>query len=114
MRASSAIICSGETSSGLMSISLIQRCSIDEQAEADEKLLERGEIDRLLAAHALERLVNPGLLHHASRERGVERRQAEGAILEDFHVMAAGAEEQHRTKLRRRRCCPGSVRIPRA
>ena len=41
-----------------------------------------------------------GLLHHAAGERGIERRQAEGAVLENFDELAAGAEEQHGAELR--------------
>jgi len=43
---------------------------------------------------------NLRLLHQSSRERGVERRQAKRAILEHFHQLTAGAEQQHRAKLR--------------
>ena len=52
-RASSASRPSGEASSGLMSISLIQRLLDDQLAEAHQELLERREVDRLAAAHAL-------------------------------------------------------------
>ena len=72
----------------------------DELAEADQQLLERGEVHRLAAADAFEGLVDLGLLHHAAGQRGVERRQGEGAVLEDLDELAAGAEQEHRAELR--------------
>ena len=71
-----------------------------ELAEADQQLLERGQVDRLAAAHALERLVDLGLLHHAARQGGVERRQGQRAVLEDLDQLSAQAEQQHRPELR--------------
>ena len=38
-----------------MSISLIQRLLDDQLAEAHQQLFERGQVDRLAAAHALQR-----------------------------------------------------------
>ena len=72
----------------------------DELAEAHEQFFERGEIDWRPAAHALERGEDARLLHQPARERGIERRQAERAILEDFDELTARAEEQHRAELR--------------
>ena len=46
-RASRATGRSGEASSGLMSISLIQRLLDDQLAEADQELLQRRQVDRL-------------------------------------------------------------------
>ena len=43
--------------------------------------------------------MNARPLHHATRERAVQRRQTESAIAEDFNQLTARAEEQHRTKL---------------
>ena len=71
-----------------------------ELAEAHEQLFERGDVRGFAAAHALERGVDLGALHHAARERAVQRRQAQGAVLEDFHQLAARAEQQHRSELR--------------
>ena len=63
-------------------------------------LLQCGQVDRIAPAHTLERLVDLGLLHHAPRQRRVERRQTERAVLEDFDQRAAGAEQQDRPELR--------------
>ena len=71
-----------------------------QRAEAHQEHFERGQIHRLAAAHAFQRLVDLGLLHHAPRQRGVQRRQAERAVLEDLDQLAAGAEQQHRAELR--------------
>ena len=75
-RASSAMSRSGEASSGLMSSSAIQALLGDELAEADQQLLELGEVDAPAAADALERRVDLRALHHPAGERRVER--AEG------------------------------------
>ena len=83
-----------------MSISLIQRCSATSALKRTISSFERRQVHRLAAAHALQRLVDLGLLHHAARQRGVERRQRQRAVLEDFHQLAAGAEQQHRPELR--------------
>ncbi len=99
-RASSASSRSGEASNGLMSISLIHRCSTTRLAEPNQKLLERGQVHRRAAAHALERGEDLGLLHHPPGQRGVERRQPQGAVPEDLDELAARAEEQHRAELR--------------
>ena len=99
-RASSAIRPSGDASSGLISISLIQRCSATSALKRTIRYFECGKIHRPAAAHAFERLVDLGLLHHAARQRGVERRQAERAVFKDLDELAAGSEEQHRTELR--------------
>ncbi len=40
------------------------------------------------------------LLHHAPRQRGVERWQGERAVAEHFHQLPARAEQQHRPELR--------------
>ena len=90
----------GRGEQGLMSISLIHRCSTTRSAEADQELLERGEVDRPAAAHALERREDLGLLHHPPGQRRIERRQAQRAVLEDLDELAAGAEEEHRAELR--------------
>ena len=99
-RASSAIRPSGEASSGLMSISLIQRCSTTSWLKRTSSCFERGQVHRLAAAHALQRLVDLGLLHHPARQRGVQRRQRQRAVLEDLDQLSAGAEQQHRAELR--------------
>ncbi len=61
-----------------------QRLLDDELAEADEELLQRGEVDRPATAHALECRVDLRALHHPAGERARQRRQREGAVLEDF------------------------------
>ena len=82
-------------------VDLLDPALLDDQvAEPDQELLERGQVHRRAAAHALERREDLGLLHHPPRQRGVERRQAQRAILEDLDELAAGAEEQHRAELR--------------
>src|SRR5665213_2641167 len=70
-----------------------------ELAEAHEQLLQRRDVDCLASAHALERGENPRAFHHAPRERGVQRRQTERAVLINFDELAAGAEQQHWSKL---------------
>src|SRR5947209_6725223 len=72
----------------------------DELAEPDQELLEGGEVDRLAAAHALERGVDAGLLHHPPRQGRVERRQGPGPVLQHLHQLSPGAEQQHRAELR--------------
>ena len=91
---------SAETSSGLMSISAIHGCSTTSWLKRTSSCSSAAMFDGLAAAHALERGVNFRALHHAARERGVERRQAERAVLEHFHQLAARAEQQHRAELR--------------
>ena len=72
----------------------------DELAEADQQLVERGEVDRRAAADALQRGEDLRPLHHPPRERRVERRQRERAILIDLDQLAARPEQQHRSELR--------------
>ncbi len=72
----------------------------DEVAEADEQLLEGGQVHRRAAAHAFQGGVDFGLLHHPSGEGGVQRRQGQGAVLVNLDQLAARAEEQHRAELR--------------
>ena len=83
-----------------MSISLIQRLFGHELAEADHEPLQRGEVHRLAAAHALQRMINLRGFHHAAGERGVERRQGQCLVLENLDELAAHAEQEHRSKLR--------------
>ena len=47
----------------------------DHLAEAHQRLFQRLKVDGLPAPDALHRPVDVGLLHHAPRQRGVERRQ---------------------------------------
>ena len=54
------------------------------------------------------------LFHHAARERRVERRQAQRAVLQDLDQLTAGAKEQHRAELRVGGCCPRSARSHRS
>ena len=83
-----------------MSISLIHGCSITSWLKRTMMLRRAGDIDRLAPADALEGFEDLGLLHQPPGERGVQRRQAQGAILEHFDELAAEAEEQHRAELR--------------
>ena len=39
-------------------------------------------------------------LHHAPGQGGIERRQCQGAVLVNFHQLAARAKQQHRSELR--------------
>ena len=71
-----------------------------ELAEADHDFFERGEVHRLAAAHAFERVIDLGALHHAAGQGGVERGQGEGLVLEHLDELAAHAEEEHRAELR--------------
>ena len=84
-----------------MSISLIQRLLDHQVAEAHQELLQRAPgRPALPAADALQRRVDPGLLHHPPGERRVQRRQGQRAVLEHFDELPAGAEQQHRAELR--------------
>ena len=83
-----------------MSISLIAALLDDELAEADHQLLQRGQVDRRPAADALQGLEDPGPLHHPPGQGGVQRRQGQRAVLEDFHQLSAGAEQQDGAELR--------------
>ena len=69
-------------------------------AEAHQQLFQRGDIDRRATANSFQRGEDFGLLHQAPRQGGVQRRQRQGAVLEDFDQLAAGAEEHDRTELR--------------
>ena len=82
-----------------MSTSLIQRLLDDEMAEPYQELLESGEVDRATAADSLERGKNLGVLHHPASQRGVERGQGEGSVLEDLDELAASAKKEHRPEL---------------
>ena len=83
-----------------MSISLIQRCSVTRWLNLTSSCSRRRQVDRLPSAHALERFEDLGLLDEPPRQRGVQRRQGESAILKHFHQLPAGAEQQHRAELR--------------
>ena len=72
----------------------------DKLAEADEQMFEFRDVRRFAPAHALERGENFCAFHHAPRERGVERRQTERAVLENFHELAARSEKQNGSELR--------------
>ena len=83
-----------------MSSSLIQRCSVTSWLKRTSSRSSAGQVHRLAAAHTLQRGVDAGLFHHAAGQRGVERRQAQRAILEDFHQLSAQTEQQHGSELR--------------
>ncbi len=84
----------------MISSSLIQRCSVISWLKRTSSLFERGQVHGLAAAHTLEGGVDLGPFHHAAGQGGGQRRQAQGAVLEDLHQLAAQAEEQHRAELR--------------
>ncbi len=82
-------------------VDLLDRRVLDDQvAEANHQLFQRRHVHRFASAHALQRFVDAGLLHHAPGQRGVQRRQRQRAVLEDLHQLASGAEQQHRAELR--------------
>ena len=82
-----------------MSISLIPRCSTTRWLKSDQKLLERRQVHRPAAANASERREELGLLHHPPGQRGVERWQAKGAILDNLNKLAPRAEKKYRPEL---------------
>ena len=87
-------------------VDLLDPALLDDQvAEANQKLLERGQVHRLAAAHAFERREDLGLLHHPPGQGGIERRQPERTILEHFDELTPRAEKEHRAELRGRGCC---------
>ena len=98
-RASSARSRSGDASKGLMSISLIPRCSTTRWLNRTRSCSSAAQVHRRAAAHALERGEDLGLLHHPPGQRGIERRQAQCAILDDFDELAARAEKKYRAEL---------------
>ena len=82
-------------------VDLLDPALLDHQlAEAHQQVFQRRQIHRLAPAHALQRGEDLGLLHQAQRQRGVQRRQRQRAVFEDFHQLSAGAEQQHRAELR--------------
>ena len=72
----------------------------DELAEPDEERGEHVLVDGLAAADALERVGDRRLPDELPGERRVERRQGQGAVLEDLDQLAAHAEQQDRAELR--------------
>ncbi len=72
----------------------------DEQAEADEQLLQRGGVDRPPAADAAKRAGDRRPLDHPPGQRRRQRRQPQLAVAEQLDERAAHAEEQHRPELR--------------
>ena len=71
-----------------------------ELAEAHQQFFDCRNIDRFAPAHTEQRVENLRLFHHPSRQGGVERRQSQGMVLEDFHQLPAGAKQDHRPELR--------------
>jgi len=69
-------------------------------AEAHQQPFERGQVHRLAPAHTAQRAKNHGALHKPARQRGVERRQTDGAVLIHLHQLPPAAEQQHRAELR--------------
>ena len=109
-RASSAISRSGDASSGLMSISLIQRCSTTSWLKRTSSCSSAARSTGARPRTPLQRREDPGLLHHPPRQRRVERRQRRARGPEDLDQLAARAEQQHRAELRIERCCRRSAR----
>src|SRR5688572_230497 len=72
----------------------------DELAETNKQFFQRHQVDRCATAHARQRAMNLGPLHHAPRKGAVQRRQAESSIAKDLNQLTARAEEQHWAKLR--------------
>ena len=70
-------------------------------AEPDQQPLQLAQIDgRVTAADALQELEDPGVLHHPPRQRRVQGRQAQRAVPDQFDLLSARAEQEHRAELR--------------
>ena len=81
-------------------VNLLDPALLDDQiAKTDEQLLERRQVHRPPAANPSKRRENLGLLHHPAGQGAIERRQAEGAILDDLDQLATRAEEKNRAEL---------------
>mmetsp|Transcript_69491 Transcript_69491/g.145134 ORF Transcript_69491/g.145134 Transcript_69491/m.145134 type:complete len:223 (+) Transcript_69491:1020-1688(+) len=72
----------------------------DHDAESHHDFLELVGVDTLHASNTLQGLVDLGLMQHLGGQVGVERRKAQGGILEDLDQGAAHAEEDDRAELR--------------
>ena len=99
-RASRAMSRSGEASSGLMSISLIQRCSTTSWLKRTRSCSRASTSIGLATADPAERAGDLRPLDHPPGERRVERRQGERPVPEELHELAAHPEQEHRAELR--------------
>ena len=99
-RASSAMIRSGEASSGLMSISAIRGCSATSSLNRTRSAASASLSTGSPSAHAVERPGDLRLLDEVSGEGHVERRQRERAVLEHLDQLAAHPEQEDRPELR--------------
>ncbi len=61
-------------------------------AEPHHEFFEASQINRLASADSLQRREYPRLLHHPARQGGIQRRQGERAVFENFHQLTTGAE----------------------
>ena len=82
-----------------MSISRTQGCSTTRRLKRTSSASRPRDLPARAPRTPFERGINAGLFHHPTRERRVQRRQGQGAILVDFDERAAGAEQQHRAEL---------------
>ena len=98
-RASSATIRLGEARSGLISISLIQRCSITNWLNRTSNSSSAGRSIGSRPRKPLKALEDSCSLHQAARECAIQRRKPKRAIFENFDKITARAEQQHRTEL---------------
>ena len=73
---------------------------VDHQlGQADEQFLELFQVRRRVVAVALEQRQDTGLLHHPPGQQAVQRRQAQGLVMEHLGVDPARAEQQHRAEV---------------
>jgi hypothetical protein len=94
-----------EARSGLTSISADPGQLDDEPAEANEDLLERGEVDGLATPHPLQRPVDLRALHHPTGEGRVERGQAQRAVAQHLDELARRARRGGPGRAADRWCC---------
>ena len=83
-------------------VDLLDPRLLDHQpTEPDQQPLQRAQIDgRVTAADPLQELEDPGALHHPPRQRRVQRRQGQRAVPDQFDLLPARAEQEHRAELR--------------
>ena len=71
----------------------------DQLAETDEQFFELLQVGRRVIAVALEQGLDARLLHHPPGEEAVQRRQAQGLVVEHLGVDPARAEQEHRAEV---------------
>src|ERR1035437_8428869 len=71
-----------------------------ELAEAHQEICQRRLIDGLASANSFQRFEDVGLLHHPQGERGIQRRQGQGAVFKDLDQLPPGSEQYDRAELR--------------